>query len=259
MVYEYEQFIVDVHKLTGIDLACYKERQMKRRIEALIKRYKLNGFKEFLDAIQENKEMYEAFLSYLTINVSEFYRNPEQWTILEKELRPGLLERNKNRPLKIWSAACSTGDEPYSLVMLLSKHMPLNNITIDATDIDKQIIAKAQVGIYDKKSLKGLPEEFKQKYFKQLGSNSFQISEDIKKRVQFRQHNLLRDLYDSNYDLIVCRNVMIYFTEEAKDEIYKKFYKSLKKDGVLFVGSTEQMLHADSIGFQSKFSFFYMK
>lgn len=259
MMYEYEQFIIDVHKLTGIDLACYKERQMKRRIEALIKRYKLDGFREFVDAIQKNKEMYESFLSYLTINVSEFYRNPEQWTILEKELLPGLLERNKNRPLKIWSAACSTGDEPYSLVMLLSKHLPLNNITIDATDIDKQIIAKAQVGIYDKKSLKGLPEEFKQKYFKQLGSNSYQISEDIKKRVVFRQHNLLRDKYESNYDLIVCRNVMIYFTEEAKDEIYKRFYQALKKDGVLFVGSTEQMLHADSIGFKSKFSFFYTK
>ena len=259
MMYEYEQFIIDVHKLTGIDLACYRERQMKRRIEALIKRYKLNGFKEFVGEIQKNKEMYEAFLSYLTINVSEFYRNPEQWTILEKELLPGLLERNKNRPLKIWSAACSTGDEPYSLVMLLSKHVPLNNITIDATDIDKQIIAKAQVGIYDKKSLKGLPEEFKQKYFKQLGSNSYQISEDIKKRVVFRQHNLLKDKYESNYDLIVCRNVMIYFTEEAKDEIYKRFYQALKKDGVLFVGSTEQMLHADSIGFKSQFSFFYTK
>ena len=119
-MYEYDNFTKDIYKLTGIDLSLYKERQMKRRIEALIKRYNLAGFKEFLGAIQTNKEMYETFLSYLTINVSEFYRNPDQWRILDQNVIPTLLKKNGGRPLKIWSAACSTGDEPYSLVMLLS-------------------------------------------------------------------------------------------------------------------------------------------
>jgi chemotaxis protein methyltransferase CheR len=258
-MYSYEDFIKDIYKLTGIDLACYKERQMKRRLEALVKRYKLAGFKEFVDAIQKDKELYEAFLSYLTINVSEFYRNPPQWKVLDEQMVPRLLKNAGGRPLKIWSAACSTGDEPYSLVMLLSKHMPINKISIDATDIDKQILQKAQVGIYDKKSIQNLPVEFQKKYFKQLSDRSFQISEEVKKQVNFRQHNLLKDKYETGYDMIVCRNVMIYFTEEAKDEIYKKFYASLKKDGVLFVGSTEQMLRADSIGFRSEHSFFYIK
>jgi chemotaxis protein methyltransferase CheR len=258
-MYSYEDFIKDIYKLTGIDLACYKERQMKRRLEALVKRYKLAGFKEFVDAIQKDKELYEAFLSYLTINVSEFYRNPPQWKVLDEQMVPRLLKNAGGRPLKIWSAACSTGDEPYSLVMLLSKHMPINKVSIDATDIDKQILQKAQVGIYDKKSIQNLPVEFQKKYFKQLSDRSFQISEEVKKQVNFRQHNLLKDKYETGYDMIVCRNVMIYFTEEAKDEIYKKFYASLKKDGVLFVGSTEQMLRADSIGFRSEHSFFYIK
>jgi chemotaxis protein methyltransferase CheR len=137
--------------------------------------------------------------------------------------------------------------------------VPINKISIDATDIDKQILQKAQVGIYDKKSIQNLPVEFQKKYFKQLSDRSFQISEEVKKQVNFRQHNLLKDKYETGYDMIVCRNVMIYFTEEAKDEIYKKFYASLKKDGVLFVGSTEQMLRADSIGFRSEHSFFYIK
>lgn len=258
-MYEYDNFTKDIYKLTGIDLSLYKERQMKRRIEALIKRYNLAGFQEFLGAIQTNKEMYETFLSYLTINVSEFYRNPDQWRILDENVIPTLLKKNGGRPLKIWSAACSTGDEPYSLVMLLSKHLPLDKILVEATDIDKQIIQKAKVGIYDKKSLAGLPEDFKRRYFKELGKNSYQISSEIKDRVKFSQHNLLRDSFGSNYDLIVCRNVMIYFTEEAKDELYQKFYGALKKEGVLFVGSTEQMLRADSIGFHSIYSFFYEK
>ncbi|MDD5949756.1 MAG: protein-glutamate O-methyltransferase CheR [Lachnospiraceae bacterium] len=258
-MYEYSDFIKDIYKLTGIDLACYKERQMKRRLETLVKRHKLPGFREFVDAIQKDKVLYEDFLSYLTINVSEFYRNPNQWKILDTEMVPRLLKEANGRPLKIWSAACSTGDEPYSLVMLLSRHVPLHQISIVATDIDKQILEKAKVGIYDRKSLQNLPEEFKQKYFNQLGEKSFQIREEIKKQVQFRQHNLLRDNYDRNYDLIVCRNVMIYFTEEAKDGIYQKFYQSLRPQGVLFVGSTEQMIHAEKIGFTSEHSFFYVK
>lgn len=258
-MYEYSDFIKDIYKLTGIDLACYKERQMKRRLETLVKRHKLPGFREFVDAIQKDKVLYEDFLSYLTINVSEFYRNPNQWKILDTEMVPRLLKEANGRPLKIWSAACSTGDEPYSLVMLLSRHVPLHQISIVATDIDKQILEKAKVGIYDRKSLQNLPEEFKQKYFNQLGEKSFQIREEIKKQVQFRQHNLLRDNYDRNYDLIVCRNVMIYFTDEAKDGIYQKFYHSLRPHGVLFVGSTEQMIHAEKIGFTSEHSFFYVK
>ena len=259
MEYNYEEFTKDVYRLTQIDLSLYKERQMKRRIEALIKRHGLPGFKEFVEQIKVDRNLYEDFLSYLTINVSEFYRNPNQWEILEKDVIPKLLKNNANRPLNVWSAACSTGDEPYSLVMLMSKFMNLNKICVDATDIDKQIIEKAKVGIYNKKSIANLPKEFEQKYFKQIGNDSFQISEEIKKRVEFRNHNLLKDNYRSGYDLIVCRNVMIYFTEEAKDDIYKKFYQSLKPGGILFVGSTEQMMHADSIGFQSYHSFFYIK
>ena len=258
-MYDYEQFTKDIYKLTGIDLSLYKERQMKRRIEALIKRHRLPGFKEFVEAIKNDHDLYEDFLSYLTINVSEFYRNPDQWKILDQDVVPKLLAQNGNRPLKIWSAACSTGDEPYSLVMLLSKHMPLNKITIEATDIDKQIIEKAKAGLYNDKSIVNLPDEFKRKYFEKLGDKSYKISNDIKQRVNFKQHNLLKDNYGNGFDLIVCRNVMIYFTEEAKDDIYRKFYQALKPGGVLFVGSTEQMMRADTIGFKSYHSFFYLK
>ncbi len=258
-MYEYNEFSKDVYKLTGIDLSLYKERQMKRRIDALIARHKLHGYEEFVKVIKTDRDLYEDFLSYLTINVSEFYRNPVQWKTLENTMLPRLMNAAKGRPLKVWSAACSTGDEPYSLVMLLSKYMPINKVTVDATDIDKQIIEKAQQGIYNGKSIKGLPDEFKTKYFEQLGRDSFKISDDVKKRVNFKQHNLLADRYPVGYDLILCRNVMIYFTEDAKDVIYRNFYKSLNPGGVLFVGSTEQMLKADEIGFSSEASFFYIK
>ena len=160
--------------------------------------------------------------------------------------------------MKIWSAACSTGDEPYSLVMALSRHIPLNQIRILATDIDKQVIAKAKVGLYNEKSIEAVPDDLKRRYFTKIGP-SYQISEEIKSRVEFKEHNLLKDAYPTDCNLIVCRNVLIYFTEEAKEEIYRKFERALKPEGLLFIGSTEQIINYKEIGYERKNSFFYAK
>lgn len=254
---DYELFKSKIFQMTKIDLSCYKERQMKRRIDALITKRGITSYEAYVDALRRDAELMEEFVTYLTINVSEFYRNPEQWKVLENEIFPYLFERFGNT-LKIWSAACSTGDEPYTLVMLLAKFIPLSRIKIIATDLDKQVLEKAQIGLYDEKSLKGLPKEFVQKYFTQIGS-SYQIHDEVKRCVEFQQHNLLKDPYPSQCDLIVCRNVMIYFTEEAKKGMYHKFHDALKKDGMLFVGSTEQIIGPGEYGFTSYRSFFYKK
>ena len=259
MLDNYEGFKAEVLKLTKIDLSCYKERQMKRRIDSLITKRKITTYDEYVEAIKRDKEMLEEFVAYLTINVSECYRNPEQWKIMENEMLPYIFEKFGSTNVKIWSAACSTGDEPYTLVMLLSKFIPMNRIKVIATDIDKQVLEKAQMGIYDEKSLKGLPKEYITKFFTKVGTKSYQISDEVKKCVEFKQHNLLKDAYPTNCDMIICRNVMIYFTEEAKDEIYKKFNASLKKDGILFVGSTEQIISPGDSGFATFKSFFYKK
>ena len=124
--------------------------------------------------------------------------------------------------------------------------------------MDKQVIAKAKVGLYSDKSLVGVPEDLKRKYFTQVGP-SYKISEEVKARVEFKEHNLLKDAYPTDCHLIVCRNVLIYFTEEAKDEVFRKYFKSLAKDGVLFIGSTEQIMNYKEIGYDRKSSFFYQK
>lgn len=257
MAMDYEGFKKSVYDLTKIDLSSYKEKQMKRRIDTLIAKNKIVGYDAYLKAIQVDKELFEGFVNYLTINVSEFYRNPEQWEILDKEVFPSLISKyGKN--LKIWSAACSTGDEPYSLVMALSRHLPLNNIRIIATDIDKQVIAKAKVGLYNEKSIANVPKDLKEKYFSKIGM-SYQISDAVKGRVEFKQHNLLKDTYPSDCHLIVCRNVLIYFTEEAKQDIYKMFNKALFSRGLLFIGSTEQIMNYKELNYDRYKSFFYQK
>lgn len=253
----YEKFKKDIYALTKIDLNSYKEKQMKRRIDTLITKNKINNYDDYVALIKKDAEKFEQFVSFLTINVSEFYRNPEQWALLDKEVFPELIKRfGKN--LKIWSAACSTGDEPYSLVMALSNFVPLNQIKIIATDIDKQILDKARLGLYNEKSLAGVPADMKKKYFTKVGT-SYKIADEIKARVEFKQHDLLKDPYPSGCNLIVCRNVLIYFTEEAKEDIYKKFNQALVKDGVLFIGSTEQIMNYRDLNYQRNQSFFFQK
>ena len=256
-LFDYEQFKKAVYQLTTIDLSCYKEKQMKRRIDTLIAKNGIDGYARYVDLLRTNKEKFNEFVNYLTINVSEFYRTPEQWAYMDREVIPQLLRAFGPR-LKIWSAACSTGDEPYSLVMALSKHLPLNQITIYATDIDNQVLEKAQAGLYNEKSIASVPADLKRKYFTQVGP-SYRIADEIKERVKFQKHNLLKDAYPTDCHFIICRNVLIYFTEEAKDEIFAKFYQSLAHKGVLFIGSTEQIINYKQIGYERKDSFYYGK
>lgn len=254
---KYEEFKADVLKLTKIDLNYYKEKQMRRRIDTLANKNGAKSYEEYTQMIKSDKEKFEQFVNFLTINVSEFYRNPDQWKLMDQQVIPKLIKEQR-KPIKIWSAACSTGDEPYSLAMAFSKHVPLSDIKILATDIDKQVIEHAKVGLYSEKSIAGVPADLKKKYFTQIG-NSYQISDDIKRCVTFKEHNLLKDVYPKDYDLILCRNVVIYFTDEAKDMIYKNFYGSLKSKGVLFIGSTEQISNYKDLGYNRMSSFYFEK
>ncbi|NPC92795.1 protein-glutamate O-methyltransferase CheR [Bacillus sp. WMMC1349] len=249
-------FFVDKWKnITGVDLTLYKETQMKRRLASLYAKKGYRDFKEFAVALENNDSLLQETLDRMTINVSEFYRNYKRWDVLEKTILP-LLKPTKK--LKVWSAACSTGEEPYTLSMILSQQSDLTDYQIIATDIDDKVLAKAKEGIYQERSLQEVPKAMKEKYFTQNGSY-YTVKDDIRKNIQFQKHNLLADRYETEFDIIVCRNVLIYFTEEAKEAIFHKFSRSLKKNGVLFVGSTEQIFNPEKFGFKSTDTFFYQK
>lgn len=258
MGYDYSDFKKDVYKLTNINLDLYKERQMKRRIESLIARKGFSGFEDFYKGMKQDVDLLHTFVTYLTINVSQFYRNPAQWEAFDKEIVPYLIQKFGNK-LSVWSAACSTGDEPYTIAMILAKHIPIENISITATDIDEEVLKFAKEGIYTEKSLVDLPKEYLDKHFTRIEGNQYKVSDELKRCISFKKHNLLEDKYFSSMDIIVCRNVVIYFTDEAKDDVYKKFNQSLKKDGLLFIGSTEQILKAKDLGFEVQKTFFYKK
>ncbi|WP_075982130.1 CheR family methyltransferase [Bacillus massilinigeriensis] len=256
MADDYQLFINNIKKKTGIDLSQYKEAQMKRRLTSLYEKKGFRSFQDFFNEISKDKELLNEFLDRMTINVSEFYRNAKRWEVLEKKILPRLLEKNKR--LKIWSAACSTGEEPYTIAMILSKFLPISQIEILATDIDENVLCRAKKAIYPERSLNEVPMDIKRKYFLQDGS-FYKVTEDIKKAVTFKKQNLLSDSFGGPFDLIVCRNVLIYFTEEAKDGLYKKFSSALKPGGIFFVGSTEQIFNPGLYQFETEDTFFYRK
>ncbi|WP_027963373.1 CheR family methyltransferase [Halalkalibacillus halophilus] len=253
---DYVDFIDLIKTRTGIDLAQYKEKQMKRRLTTLRDKRGFKDFVSYYNALKMDDDLFHEFLDRMTINVSEFYRNSKRWEIFRNSILPSLMEGQ--RKLKIWSAACSTGEEPYTIAMILSDYYDLDNITIHATDIDTHAIDRAKNGVYPERSLKEVPEDKKKAFFNKNGA-FYEISDQIKKCVNYSKHNLLADSYESSYDLIVCRNVLIYFTEEAKNNVYANFANALRKDGVLFVGSTEQIFHPQSLNLEVPETFFYRK
>lgn len=253
---EYYTFIDKIYRKLGINLRLYKENQMKRRLTSLRNKRGFTSFTTYYDALQDDEQLLDEFIDRLTINVTEFYRNPQRWNVLEKKVFPKLAQQS--RSLNIWSAACSTGEEPYSIALMLNEHFKGITYNILATDLDEKALAKAREGKYISRSLKDLPKYMKHKYFTKEGS-IYRIDQSLKNHITFKKHDLLKDPYPKNIDLIVCRNVLIYFTDEAKQTIYKKFSKSLKDQGVLFVGSTEQIFNPAQYHLKVLETFFYEK
>ncbi|MEO3945203.1 protein-glutamate O-methyltransferase CheR [Gorillibacterium sp. CAU 1737] len=253
---DFARFIKSIKELTGIDLTLYKEAQMKRRLTTLRMKLGYASFDAYFAAIAKDKDLLYEFLDRMTINVSEFWRNPNRWVVLKdrffKELAGG------GKKLKVWSAACSTGEEPYTLAMIMNELGLLAGNTILATDLDEGVIAKAKQGIYMDRSIRDVPADFMKRYFRQE-AGLYHIVPELFGHVSYKKQDLLADKFDTGFDLIVCRNVMIYFTEEAKDKLYQKFSDALRPGGLLFVGSTEQIFTPSRYKFELADTFFYRK
>lgn len=256
---QYDIFKNNVKKLTGLDLNSYKN-QIHRRVHMLMQRWGIKEYEDYFKTIKEDDTKLREFLDYLTINVSEFFRNPAKWTELRQTIIPGLIQDRGRRQLKIWSAGSATGEEPYSLAILsleagLSPGMP-----VQASDIDQGAIAIAKRGTYLKRQLMNVPPDLLPKYFTSAdGGETYGVKAEVKNRVNFQRMNLIEDRFGDDFDLILCRNVVIYFSAETKTALYHKFLKALRPGGYLLVGSTEQIFEYRKIGFESAGAFLYRR
>ncbi len=255
---EYKEFKRKILELTGVDLDAYKY-QIHRRVHMLMQRWKVKDYNEYFNMIKSDGKKLREFMDYLTINVSEFFRNPQRFEELEKKIIPMLLKDKPKRELKAWSAGCATGEEPYTLAIIFSDLNIPETPPILATDIDKTALSIAQKGVYSSKQLVNVSAERLKKYFTPIGKDLYQIKPEVKRRVQFKRQDLIKDKFDSGFDLILCRNVVIYFKPETKEVLYKKFVEALRIGGILMVGSTEQIFNYRKLGLKSAGAFFYQR
>lgn len=241
----------------GVPLGQYKEPQMKRRLATLMNRRGLVDWPAFTQAIRSDTKLLGEVRDTLTINVSEFFRQADRFDSLQKTILPEML--NRGRPLRIWSAGCSTGCEPYTLAIILNELDPRGTHTILATDVDMPILSKAATGAgYPQNEVRSVPPEILAKYFAE-SDGTYRVTEVVKRHVTFRRHDLLTDPYPKDQDLILCRNVVIYFTEEAKQHIYAGFSAALRPGGLLFVGGSEMIMRSHEIGFSTIGTSMYRK
>ncbi|MGI6649849.1 MAG: CheR family methyltransferase [Bacillota bacterium] len=253
---DFNNFKDNIARQFGLNLQGYKEQQLKRRIDSLMLRLQVDDYRQYFQMLVRNEELWHGFLDKITINVSEFFRNPEIFALLEKEILPKILAAGSY--LKIWSAACSNGSEPYSVAIILAEIAPATRYQLDASDIDAKILAQARQGKYPPQVLKNVSESRLTRYFTSQNGFYF-LKEQIKRKVSFKHHDLLTETYGTGYDLIICRNVTIYFTREMQLKLYRQFHRSLKSGGVLFIGATESILSYRELGYEKIYPWFYRK
>ncbi len=255
------EYIYIKHKtlhLTGVDLNCYKTPQVQRRLRTYLIRSGHPNWHRFFQAIQDDQAALDRFKDYLTINVSSFFRDVDKFEYLQNTILPDLMRGHPR--LRVWSAGCSHGHEPYSLAILLAEASGLyRQHHILGTDIDRSALERAQAGgPYTADEVAKVPPPLLERYFKPQGDDYY-VVESLRRRVTFRYHNILAQPFEHGFDLIVCRNVVIYFTTEGKNRLYRKLYAALRPGGVLFVGGTEVVSKAPELGFEPAGISFYRR
>ncbi|MDR2034689.1 MAG: protein-glutamate O-methyltransferase CheR [Helicobacteraceae bacterium] len=249
---EFKLFQDYVYKNVGIALADHKITLVQGRLAKRLRALGLNSYKEYYDymiADHSGEEEYQL-ISAISTNVTQFFREGSQWDFLNDEL-PKILARKREKKLRIWSAACSSGEEPYSIAIFLHTHIndfSQWDINILASDISKRVLAKAKNGVYEEKDIQGVPRNLLNSYFaigkNERGEKEYGVTDPIKRMITFKMFNLVYDsfhFFASNFDIIFCRNVMIYFDAQTQHRLISSYHKVLNENGLLFVGHSESL------------------
>jgi len=255
----YSQIKTSIKHRLKIDLENYKDEQMRRRLDSWLVRTRANNWDDYFNLLSSNSDELERFRNYLTINVTEFFRDANRWNALKEEILPYLLrDSGGTHELKLWSAGCSIGAEAYTLAMMMAEVAPLRKYSLLATDLDRGALHKARSrGPYTQDDIRNLSMTQRQKYITPV--SPYYVSESLQKNIRFEEQDLLAAHFDSDFDLIICRNVVIYFTTEAKDKLYAKFCAALRPGGILFMGGTEIISGPAKYGLQNFGISFYKK
>jgi len=247
---EFLRFRRLVHQHAGIHLTVQKKEMVRSRLAKILRGRALKSFREYYDLVLADKSGAElaCLLDALSTNLTAFWREPGHFQYLAQEVLPGWRQDRKPLRKSLWSAGCSTGEEPYTLAMLLHDTFPpeaLVKVKVFASDLNTQVLAQAERGIYPLPRMEALPQEWRRRFF-QKGirekTGYVQVKVEVRRLVQFFRFNLMdRFPFQEEMDVIFCRNVMIYFEKDTQIKLVEKFYHALKPGGYLFIGHSESL------------------
>ena len=243
-----EDFLEDVayqkmkkllHEKVGLDFNGYRDEYLKRRFAIRLRATSTDTYRRYVRYLQKNPDEYNLVIDNLVINYTTFFRDKDVYGYLEKIVLPRLFKSNK---VRIWSAGCATGEEPYSLAILVHKllgeKLSNYNIKIIASDLDEDALDKAAKAEYRRKQLNGIRASLVAKYFSS-NDKLYQVKDFVKQLVSFEKHDLMKPSLRKGFDLILCRNVMIFFSRESQQQVHMHFYNALREGGYLMIGKAE--------------------
>ena len=253
---EYVLFCEGVRRLCQVDLLQYKRNQMERRIRSFAARRGIARLAEYLSLLGSHSDELEEFLDRVTINVSQLWRNPEQWRLLAGDALPELSQRGR---IKAWSAGCSYGAEAYTLAALCRDTFPHVRVEIRGTDIDGRMVGRAREGWFTDEDARTALRPLLERWFEPDGG-SWRASEELKRTATFEVGDLLRMPFPTAaYDLVLCRNTVIYFTDDVRDRLHARLAGAIRPGGFLMIGSTERVSQPAAMGLVTTRPFVYRK
>lgn len=251
---EFDALTAKITRERGFGCASYKEKCLRRRIAVRMRARGVHTYRDYARVLDADAHEYDRLLDALTINVTRFFRNPEAWAALDAKVLAPLLAAG-TAPVRVWSAGCASGEETYTLAMLMQKRAAANgrrarSIEILGTDIDKASLDAAAAGMYPEAAFVDVPDEIRAAHF--AGAGPHAVPALARALVKFARHDLLGDSAPGGpYDLIVCRNVAIYFDKKSQDALWNLFYTALRPGGVLMQGKVETLPPSQRTRFES--------
>jgi chemotaxis protein methyltransferase CheR len=251
---DFEQYRSLIYAESGITFTPANRSILESRLKERLREKKLDSVKDYFSTISSNKEELKSFLDAITTNLTRFFRNQAHFDALEKHVIPELINNIRKggagNTIKIWSAGCSTGEEPYTIAMLLNEVLPSSwKFEVLASDLSLKCLMTAKEGFYADSRIDGIPPNYLTKYFDKV-DGGYHIKPDIQSKIRFDYHNLKNDAGHRNLDIVFCRNVIIYFDEAAQTAVINRFWDAMASKSFLFIGHSESLF-----GMDTKFEF----
>lgn len=250
---DFERFRKTIYDESGITFSATNRPILDSRIKEILREKKLDSVDDYYKLITSDHEEMKRMLDAVTTNLTRFFRNQPHFDALEKYVIPHVLEEKKktgDKTVRVWSAGCSTGEEPYTIAMLLKRILPVGyDFQVTASDISLKSLMVGQSGFYADNKVDGIPPDYLSQYFTK-SAGGYQVNKEIMSKVKFDYHNLKNDSGMRNLDVIFCRNVMIYFDEPAQLVVLNRFWNSMASHSYLFIGHSESLF-----GMDTKFEF----